>query len=116
MTDDAFRVEVDTRELEAGIRQLGRGLDAAGPRVASSTASSVASRLRGMVPVRTGRLRNTVTVSRLDAGAAVRYGGGLPYAGYIDGRTGATERATQGAPAAFHTAMTAAAATEVRKL
>lgn len=115
MTDPG-RVEVDTSELEAGIRQLARGLDDAGPRVGGATAATVASRLRGMVPVRTGRLRATVATSRLVDGAAVHYGGGLPYAGYIDGRTHATDRALSGAPLMFRTAMAAAGAVEVRRL
>ena len=115
MTDQG-RVEVDTSDLERGIRQLAVGLDAAGPRAGMTSASSVASRLRANIPSRTGRLRGTVTTSPVPAGAAVHYGGGVPYAGYIDRRTSATERALQGAEPTFSAAMYAAAAAEVRKL
>jgi hypothetical protein len=110
------RVEVDTRELEAGLAQLMRGVDRGIGPVARGTAQSVAGRLRPMVPVRTGRLRATVTVTATSTEAAVHYGGRLPYAGYIDGRTGATARATEGAPRTFYASMYGLGAMEVRRL
>jgi hypothetical protein len=113
---DGTRVEVDTRALEAGLRQLVTGVARGTGPVAGKTANAVAGRVRALVPVRTGRLRNTVTAEQVGPTATVRYGGGLPYAGYIDGRTHATTRGTEGAGATFYAACYALAAVEVHRL
>jgi hypothetical protein len=65
------RVEVDTRELEAGLSQLVRGVDSGIGPVTNRTAQSVAGRLRPMIPVRTGRLRATVQVTATSRTAEV---------------------------------------------
>jgi hypothetical protein len=110
------RVEVDTRKLDAGLRQLTRGVDRGIGPVAGRNANTVADRLRPLVPVRTGRLRNTVRAERRGDTGLVHYGGTLPYAGYIDGRTDATARALDGAPESFHDDMRALGAREVGRL
>jgi hypothetical protein len=110
------RVEVDTRELDAGLRQLVTGVSRGIGPVAGRTAQQVAGRVRALVPVRTGRLRRTVTSEQVGPTATVHYGGGLPYAHYIDGRTGATTRGTEGAGRTFYAGCWALGATEVGRL
>lgn len=110
------RVEIDTRELVAGMRQLGAGLDRGISPTAGQTANAVADRLRRLVPVRTGALRNSVSTERIPDGAQVHYGGRLPYAGYIDGRTGCTTSALEGADREFYDAMQTLGAREVKRL
>jgi Bacteriophage HK97-gp10, putative tail-component len=109
-------VELDTRELDAGLAQLLRGIDGGLEPAAARSANSVAARLRARVPVRSGRLRATVRAETSGDGATVHYGGGLPYAGYIDGRTGATDDALDGAARTFYGAMHELAAREVHRL
>lgn len=113
---EPVRVEVDTKELVRGVRQLADGLERAVVPTAASTADGVARRLRPLVPVRTGALRSTVGTSTTGDGAEVHYGGDLPYARYIDRRTNATTTALAGADRDFADAMTGAAEREVRKL
>jgi hypothetical protein len=110
------RVEVDTSDLERGVRQLAAGLGGTGRTVGTAQASVVAGTLRSLIPRRTGRLVTTVTVQSVTDGAEVHYGGGLPYAAYIDHRTGATDTATAGAEASFAAAMYAAGAVQVNRL
>jgi hypothetical protein len=109
-------VEVDTSRLVAGMRQLAAGLTRAGPRVGLAQASDTARAIRVAVPVRSGALRATVRSSPESDGAAVHYGGSLPYADYIEGREHMVEDATDGAEHDFHRRMESAAETEVRKL
>jgi Bacteriophage HK97-gp10, putative tail-component len=109
-------VEVDTTALERGARQLAAGLERASARVGSSHAAQVASTVRARVPVRSGRLRSTVVAAPTTNGGTVSYGGGLPYANYIEHRTGAVAGALAGAPQAFGAALTVAAAAEVNRL
>jgi hypothetical protein len=109
-------VELDTRALEAGMRELARRLDAAAEPAAMRQAQQTASRLRDLVPKRSGRLAATVSSSAVNDGAQVHYGGSLPYASYIDGRTDCVARCQVGAETAFAGLMTAAAATAIRSL
>jgi hypothetical protein len=109
-------VEVDTTDLERGMRKLAAGLDRAGSRVGMSEASDTARDIRAQVPVLSGRLAATVTAVPVRDGAAVTYGGGLPYAGYIEGRAHAVEDGLDGAERSFHGAMSDAAEREVRTL
>lgn len=109
-------VEFDTTDLERGARSLVRGVESRTGPVASRTAQEVASRIRSGVPVRTGRLRATVSVSTERAGSSVHYGGGLPYANYIERRAHAVEDGISGADEQFERAMTALAALEVSRL
>lgn len=110
------RVEVDTRDLDAGCKQLTRGIDRGIGPVAGRNARAVADRLRPLVPVRTGRLRNTVKAEQRGDTGIVHYGGSLPYAGYIDGRTDATAQALERAPESFYDDMRALGAREVGRL
>jgi hypothetical protein len=111
------RVEVDTSDLERGVRQLAAGLERQTAPVATGEATVVAGRIRNKTPTLTGRLRSTIRTSSTLNGAAVHYGGNLPYANYIDKRTDATDAATSPAAAAeFLTAMRTMAANEIRKL
>lgn len=110
------RVEVDTSALEAGIRDLAVKLAATGPTVGGAQAGAIVANLRQMTPARSGRLRATIYADRSPVGASVHYGGDLPYASYIDGRTHASERATAGAAEKFVAAMYAAAYAIVRAI
>jgi Bacteriophage HK97-gp10, putative tail-component len=109
-------VDVDMSALTSGVRQLADGLERAGPRVAASHAQATAAAIRARVPVRSGRLAATVQTSAELHGATVHYGGGLPYARYIENRTQAVADGTAGTEARFADAMERAGAEEVRKL
>jgi hypothetical protein len=109
-------VELDTRELEAGVSQLVAGIRRKVTPAAAGTANTVAGRLRSALPRRTGRLQSSVSVTALHDGAEVHYGAGVPYASYIDGRTGATDSALLGCQATFLGVMRTVAASEVRRL
>ena len=113
---DPGAVEIDTSKLEAGIRALSDSIGRAIEPAALETATRIAADLRSMVPRRSGALANTVLATAEPGGAAVHYGGSLPYASYIDSRTGATEQATANAADTFHAACTAVAETAIRKL
>jgi hypothetical protein len=110
------RVEVDTSGLERALRGFAGDLERAAPAAGMTQAVAVADRLRVRIPVRTGRLRRSVAVVRHPDGGAVSYGAGLPYARYIDRRTGATAAATAGAGRDFHAECENVAAHEARKL
>lgn len=109
-------VEVDTSDVERGMRQLAAGLDASGTAAARRQAEATAGDVRRGVPRRTGRLAATVGTTPVDGGYGVTYGGTLPYADYIERRAHAVERGTSGAATTFGRAMQAVARTEVGKL
>jgi hypothetical protein len=110
------RVEIDTSDLEAGMRQLASRLQVVTPTVATGTAQRVAGELRTALPKRTGRLAASVQVARSPVGAAVSYGTGVPYANYIGNRTGAPDNAVAGSAVAFAAAMYAAGKRETSRL
>lgn len=112
----AAGVELDTSSLERGMRQLSAGLARAGSRVGMNQARDTAARIRDGVPVLSGRLRSTVSTVPVRDGGAVTYGGALPYADYIEGRTHAVEDGLDGADDGFASAMYRAAAQEVDRL
>lgn len=111
-----MKVVVDTSKLARAVIRLERGIDQGAPVAAQRTATTVATDLRARVPVRTGRLRASVRTERTADGAQVIYGAGLPYATYIERRTGAVDAATSGADRDFQRACQTVAATEVRAL
>jgi hypothetical protein len=115
MSEDG-RVELDTRALDAGCRQLVTGIDRDDGLVAMKAAGVVAGRLRPMIPVLTGALLNTLRITSITHGAEGHYGGSLPYARRIDRRTNATATATAGAPSLYHQLATAMTAAEIRRL
>jgi hypothetical protein len=109
-------IQVDATAVTRGMRQLAAGLDRVPPRTGLEQATDTASRIRGQVPVRSGRLAHTVQAVRVPNGGAVTYGGGLPYAHYIEGRSHAVADGIAGAPEQFHGRMEHAAAREVNAL
>lgn len=109
-------VEVDTSQLQRAMAQLAARLDAGGTAAARAQAENTAGRVRQNVPRRTGRLAATVQTTPDGDGWAVTYGGGLPYANYIDHRSHATERGLDGAQLQFHRDMEALARSEVARL
>jgi hypothetical protein len=109
---DSVSVEYDTSDLDRALRALASGLDRAVTRAETDQATRTAGEIRAETPRRTGRLAATI---RGGAGQ-VFYGGGLPYAGYIEGRTHAVAHATRGAPDAFYRACAQAAVNEVRRI
>jgi hypothetical protein len=92
-------VQIDTRKLDRGLANLTAGLTRS--TTARDQADETANALRTEIPVRSGRLRSTVTVSFDGRAAAVNYGGSLPYANYINHRTRAVDTATRNAETAF---------------
>lgn len=110
------RVELDTRKLEAGVKQMMKGIERNLGPAAEKVAGEVADRLRSIVPVDTGALRSSVRSARIKGGAAVHYGGSLSYADIIAARTGCTEEALEGSDEMFHEAQHDVAAREVRRL
>lgn len=113
MTD---RVEVDTSGLDRALRQLAVGIDRAASSTAMSEATRTANQVRQAVPRRSGRLAATVRAVPVDGGGAVTYGGSLPYAHYIEGRSHAVADALDGTAARFGAAMQRAAALEVGRI
>jgi hypothetical protein len=109
-------VEIDTSAVERGIAQLVAGLTAIPDRVPIDTARTTAAAIRSRVPVRSGRLRGTVDAVPVSDGAAVTYGGTLPYARYIERRARAVESAVGPSAVGFVSAMTRAAEREVARL
>lgn len=102
-------VEVDTAALARAARQLADGLGSAGPATARRQAEETASKISPRVPRRTGTLASTVGVQPDGDGWAVTYGGGLPYAAYIERRTGVVADGVDGAAEAFRAACVKAA-------
>lgn len=113
MTD---QVTVDTSKLTADVKALAAGLDRVARSAPDRAASDVATRLRSRLPRRTGRLVDSVRTVDVTNGTAVSYGTGVPYAAYIDRRTGAVDAALVGADAAFVGACETGAATEVSRI
>lgn len=109
-------IDVDVSAVVRGLRALAAGLDRTGPRVAFEQAGRTSAKVRSGVPVRTGRLASTVDAVRVPDGAAVVYGGTLPYARYIERRAHAVKRGIAGAQTEFHRAMVDAAEREVAQL
>lgn len=127
MTDAT--VELDTRELEAGIRQLAGGIGRRISPVALAQATETARRIRSPMPRRSGYAASSVTVRRGRAGGAIADASvtaGAPYFGWLNwgGTRGRpyvsagryTGPALAGAGATFHAACSAAAAQEIRHL
>lgn len=112
----AARVEVDTTELDAAFSSLSRGLTVGGRELTTKAATKTASEIRGKVPVRSGRLAATVGTRPDGLGTAVTYGGGLPYARYIEKRTNAVGSSVEGARAEYTREAFSLAAREARKL
>lgn len=110
------RVDIDTSKLERDMRRLAAGLDTAATAGAQRQATQTAGAIRSGVPRRSGRLAGTVKAAPDGDGWAVTYGGGLPYARYIEHRAHAVEHGLTGADTMFVTAMRAAVATEVGRI
>lgn len=96
-------VELDWSELERDMATLASGLGRIAATVPRSSAERVAARLRAGLPVRSGRLRGSVHIVSDTRSAGVSYGAGVPYANYIDHRTGAVDDACAGAETEFET-------------
>lgn len=99
---DRGRVEIDTAELERYAARLADNLTAHGPDLARRHAERVAQQIRGNVPRRSGRLAASVKVNNERDGSAVEYGGGVPYATYIEHRTSTVADATDDAAEPFY--------------
>ena len=112
----SFAVEIDWAPVTRAVAGMAAGIESGSARVAAQVAADTATAIRDRVPVRTGRLAATVGTVPTPDGAAVTYGGGLPYARYIEHRTGAVADGAAGAAERFDRAQTDMARTEVRKL
>lgn len=110
------RVDLDWSEVHAGCRHLVDGIESGSLRAARDVATETADAIRSRVPVLTGALAATVEVVDDSQGAAVAYGGDLPYAGYIERRSGAVAQGVAGAAERFTRAEVEMAEQEVRKL
>lgn len=102
-------VSVDTSGLRRKLARLAAGLGPAGDLAARRQAEQTAKAIADRTPVRTGALRSTVGVTSDGRGFGVTYGGGLPYANYIDHRTDAVEDGVDGAHESFKRAVELAA-------
>jgi hypothetical protein len=109
-------VEVDTSKMDRDLARLSTALDTGGRRTARAQAERTADQIRVNVPRRTGRLAGTVTVSSEGDGYAVHYGGSLPYADYIEHRSGAVADGTADADTDFRRALEALTVSEVGRL
>lgn len=79
---DHLSASVDTSDLDRLVARLASGADDVAARAARDTATAVASRWRGRVPHRSGRLAASIGVSSERSGAALS--ASAPYAGWID--------------------------------
>lgn len=109
-------VEIDTRALERGVRQLLDGIDQGGPAAARRAADTVAADIRARLPRRTGRLQSSVTVVEVPGGWGVAYGAGVSYARPVAARSGAVAEGIAGTPDTFARDMEAMADKEIRHL
>lgn len=113
----AASVTVDTAQLQRDTRRLVDGIRSGADTGARRQANETASRVSRNVPRRTGRLASTVgVVGEAGGGYGVTYGGDLPYANYIEHRSGAVAAGVEGAELTFTSAMAAVAAREVGRL
>jgi len=94
-------------ELAAGTTQLAKNIDAEAQRRFQGVAGQVASAARGATPVVSGALASTAAVSP-GPPVSVSWGGGLPYAGWIE-FGGGHGRPYVAAGRYFYPAVTAAA-------
>lgn len=101
MAGSGSGVEIDTSDLEADVRRLAAGIERVANDAPRDAAQNVAQSLRADLPVRTGRLVRSVQVVSSTDGAGVSYGSGIPYADYIEKRTGAAAHAVGSADSAF---------------
>ena len=112
----ASSVTLDTSDLIRVCRQLetriGRVVDDTSRSVAAGTAAAI----RADVPKRSGRLASSVGSVDQPDGAAVTYGGGIPYANYIERRSHAVANNVRDAESRFVTAITTATVREVNSL
>lgn len=109
-------IEVDWSDVQRGVAHLVDGLDEGAKRTAREAAVRTAAAVRPRVPMLTGRLRSTVEVVDVPDGAGVTYGGGLPYATYIEHRSGAVEDGVAATSDDYGRAAVEMARREVRKL
>jgi len=109
----AASVELDTARFVADMRRFGAGMERVANTEPARAAANTAGKLRQRLPRRTGRLAGSVHTTDETGGAGVSYGAGVPYARYIDRRTGAVDAATAGAGPAFALACAVATAREV---
>ncbi len=109
----AASVELDTARFLADMARFARGMERVANTEPARAATSTAGKLRTRLPRRTGRLAGSVHTTDEHNGAGVSYGAGVPYARYIDRRTGAVDAATAGAGPAFYLACAAATSREV---
>jgi Bacteriophage HK97-gp10, putative tail-component len=110
------RVTFDTDQLDRDMRRLTDGIRAGAQSAARRQANETAGRISSRVPRRTGRLAGTVGVEGDGDAYAVTYGGGLPYADYIEGRSGAVADGIEGSDTTFEAAMRSLADRETRAL
>jgi hypothetical protein len=109
-------VEVDDSDLARDLARFRAGIDAHAEAVGQAQAATTAAEIRAEVPRRSGRLASTVHSVRVDGGGAVSYGAALPYARYIERRTGIVAAASARGAARYRTACQTAAEQEARKV
>ena len=105
-----FSATVDTSGLDRALAGFVDELEREAPRVGMAEATATANAIRAGVPRRSGRLAGTVGAEHTPGGGAVTYGGGLPYAAYIERRAHAVARALAGAPGRFRSSCARVAA------
>jgi len=111
----AGHVEVDTAAFDQSMRRFLANVDRSSTDTAQETCSTIADNIRNHTPVLTGRLVGSVDVVRDKDGAAVTYGGGVPYAGKIERRTHAVANAVNSAAPTFTKAMQSMTDKEARR-
>jgi Flp pilus assembly protein TadG len=109
-------VDIDTTALVAATKKLEQGLDSGGKAGARLQADTTARDIAQAVPRRSGRLAGSVRVVADGDGFGVSYGEGIPYASYIERRSGAVDQAVAGADERFARAMLALAGVQVGRL
>ncbi len=110
------KVTVDTTHLQRDMAQLQAGLERGGDRVAQAQAFRTMGRVAAATPYRTGALFSTVSYTQVQGGWGVTYGGGLPYAGYIEKHRHPVRKGARGSRTEFRKALEELARTETRRV
>ena len=109
-----MKVSVDTRQLLRDTKDLARGLEGGSDHVSHEQAFRTGGKIGAKTPYRTGALYRTVDVVAVHGGWGVTYGGGLPYAGYVENLKHPVRSGMRGCRTEFKRALEALARQEVK--
>jgi hypothetical protein len=112
----AGKVVIEPSHLVGDTRRLAADLKQGGDQVSHNQAFRTGGKIGAATPYRTGALFNTVAVRQVAGGWGVTYGGGLPYAGYIERLRHPVRKGCRGSRTEFRRALEQLAAQAVRRV